>query len=198
MGEFPSGQRGQTVNLLAMPSVVRIHLPPPSKSTAERRCFCLVGEGIRFDPLAAGDCGDGKPRAYALGFPSPRRGFEFTFPYYDKCRIRLSDKSGIYRVFRARIPVFRVPFSGFRGFGAGTNRSSPAVSPQASHAFRPGAADPPGPRPPSFRPPRTNGEASAAAPAPAGAASPLRDTPGPAPQHRTDPDTAPLHPAHTA
>ena len=29
MGEFPSGQRGQTVNLLAMPSVVRIHLPPP-------------------------------------------------------------------------------------------------------------------------------------------------------------------------
>ena len=29
MGEFPSGQRGQTVNLLAVPSVVRIHLPPP-------------------------------------------------------------------------------------------------------------------------------------------------------------------------
>ncbi len=37
MGEFPSGQRGQTVNLLATPSVVRIHLPPPS--TAERQCF---------------------------------------------------------------------------------------------------------------------------------------------------------------
>ena len=30
MGAFPSGQRGQTVNLLAMPSVVRIHHPPPS------------------------------------------------------------------------------------------------------------------------------------------------------------------------
>ena len=28
LGEFPSGQRGQTVNLLAPPSVVRIHLPP--------------------------------------------------------------------------------------------------------------------------------------------------------------------------
>ena len=28
MGEFPSGQRGQTVNLLALPSVVRIHLRP--------------------------------------------------------------------------------------------------------------------------------------------------------------------------
>ena len=28
LGEFPSGQRGQTVNLLAVLSVVRIHLPP--------------------------------------------------------------------------------------------------------------------------------------------------------------------------
>ena len=33
MGEFPSGQRGQTVNLLRIASVVRIHLPPPAKST---------------------------------------------------------------------------------------------------------------------------------------------------------------------
>ena len=30
-GDFPSGQRGQTVNLLAKPSVVRIHHLPPSK-----------------------------------------------------------------------------------------------------------------------------------------------------------------------
>ena len=30
-GVFPSGQRGQTVNLLAMPTVVRIHPPPPEK-----------------------------------------------------------------------------------------------------------------------------------------------------------------------
>ena len=29
MGEFPSGQRGQTVNLLLLASVVRIHPPPP-------------------------------------------------------------------------------------------------------------------------------------------------------------------------
>ena len=28
MGRFPSGQRGQTVNLLATPSVVRIHHHP--------------------------------------------------------------------------------------------------------------------------------------------------------------------------
>ena len=31
MGDFPSGQRGQTVNLLASPSVVRIHHLPPEK-----------------------------------------------------------------------------------------------------------------------------------------------------------------------
>ena len=29
MEEFPSGQRGQTVNLLRFASVVRIHPPPP-------------------------------------------------------------------------------------------------------------------------------------------------------------------------
>ena len=29
MEEFPSGQRGQTVNLLLLASVVRIHPPPP-------------------------------------------------------------------------------------------------------------------------------------------------------------------------
>ena len=34
MGEFPRGQRGQTVNLLALPSVVRIHLLPPKNSTS--------------------------------------------------------------------------------------------------------------------------------------------------------------------
>ena len=33
MGEFPSGQRGQTVNLLLIASVVRIHLPPPIPNT---------------------------------------------------------------------------------------------------------------------------------------------------------------------
>ena len=31
MGVFPSGQRGQTVNLLRFASVVRIHPLPPSK-----------------------------------------------------------------------------------------------------------------------------------------------------------------------
>ena len=57
MGEFPSGQRGQTVNLLSMTSVVRIHLPPPKSAlfsadfwfirtfwrrteAADAACFC--------------------------------------------------------------------------------------------------------------------------------------------------------------
>ncbi len=32
MGAFPSGQRGQTVNLLSVTSVVRIHPLPPTKN----------------------------------------------------------------------------------------------------------------------------------------------------------------------
>ena len=52
MGDFPSGQRGQTVNLLASPSVVRIHLPPPRRRSKEifaptffccaERCICTL------------------------------------------------------------------------------------------------------------------------------------------------------------
>ena len=38
---YPSGQRGQTVNLLAMPSVVRIH-PRPNKSSPKGLLFLLV------------------------------------------------------------------------------------------------------------------------------------------------------------
>ncbi len=42
MGEFPSGQRGQTVNLLAPPSVVRIHLPPAKNKCRIRRVRFFV------------------------------------------------------------------------------------------------------------------------------------------------------------
>ena len=50
-GDFPSGQRGQTVNLLAKPSVVRIHHLPPSvvvyldatqKSLEKSRLFAFL------------------------------------------------------------------------------------------------------------------------------------------------------------
>ena len=36
MGEFPSGQRGQTVNLLRFASMVRIRPPPPQKDQSFR------------------------------------------------------------------------------------------------------------------------------------------------------------------
>ena len=39
MGEFPSGQRGQTVNLLALPSMVRIHPPPPTLEHLDSQGF---------------------------------------------------------------------------------------------------------------------------------------------------------------
>ena len=45
MGEFPSGQRGQTVNLLLIASVVRIHLPPPNERNPN---FFPVGSGFGF------------------------------------------------------------------------------------------------------------------------------------------------------
>ena len=42
MGVFPSGQRGQTVNLLATLSVVRIHLHPFVKRLAVAGLFALL------------------------------------------------------------------------------------------------------------------------------------------------------------
>ena len=48
MGEFQSGQMGQTVNLLSLTSVVRIHLPPP-KSACKSGCFfCACSTRILF------------------------------------------------------------------------------------------------------------------------------------------------------
>ena len=45
MGEFPSGQRGQTVNLLSVTSAVRIHLPPPKipNIRLDGRDFLILG-----------------------------------------------------------------------------------------------------------------------------------------------------------
>ena len=44
MEGFPSGQRGQTVNLLSSTSMVRIHLPPPFSLRGAKpfwRAFCF-------------------------------------------------------------------------------------------------------------------------------------------------------------
>ena len=47
MGEFPSGQRGQTVNLLRIASMVRIRPPPPQKRHTFRCVFfVLLGDGF--------------------------------------------------------------------------------------------------------------------------------------------------------
>ena len=43
MGGFPSGQREQTVNLLSVTSVVRIHPSPPRKPHYSVRFFFFVG-----------------------------------------------------------------------------------------------------------------------------------------------------------
>ena len=46
MGEFPSGQRGQTVNLLRFASMVRIRPPPPQKDQSFR-----IGLFVRLESL---------------------------------------------------------------------------------------------------------------------------------------------------
>ncbi len=43
MGVFPSGQRGQTVNLLSSTSVVRIHPLPPKQKTDQKVGFLFCG-----------------------------------------------------------------------------------------------------------------------------------------------------------
>ena len=48
MGDFPSGQRGQTVNLLSTTSLVRIQHPPPQKSIHICGCFFVLR--VRFEP----------------------------------------------------------------------------------------------------------------------------------------------------
>ena len=43
MGVFPSGQRGQTVNLLSLTSVVRIHpLPPRKRRLRKQSSFSVI------------------------------------------------------------------------------------------------------------------------------------------------------------
>ena len=57
MGVFPSGQRGQTVNLLAPPSVVRIHPLPPNKRDLRKQvffvCVCVRRTQHHFATLVA-------------------------------------------------------------------------------------------------------------------------------------------------
>ena len=50
MGEFPSGQRGQTVNLLSVTSVVQIHLLPPEHIPQKNTMYLSA---VLFYPLTS-------------------------------------------------------------------------------------------------------------------------------------------------
>ena len=62
---FPSGQRGQTVNLLSTTSVVRIHpLAPPKKAPKTGAFF--GGLGCCFGPLFVSSCDTNVVRSFSL------------------------------------------------------------------------------------------------------------------------------------
>ena len=74
---FPSGQRGQTVNLLAMPSEVRILPSPPGQPAGHRLNHSLFIPSTLIDPF---DCASGALRvnpeqAPACGLESRRVDF---------------------------------------------------------------------------------------------------------------------------
>ena len=64
MDGFPSGQRGQTVNLLAVLSVVRIHLHPFAKHFDAERC-AVVAELADAQDLKS--CGTNLPCRFDSG-----------------------------------------------------------------------------------------------------------------------------------
>ena len=81
MGEFPSGQRGQTVNLLSLTSVVRIHLPPPTRAGA-KMAPALVGGGRNASHAF------GRLRARTRGSHSPPEGRGVYSPDAGRANIR--------------------------------------------------------------------------------------------------------------
>ena len=48
VGEFPSGQREQTVNLPSVTSVVRIHPLPPVQSNPKHPAIYVIGDAFGF------------------------------------------------------------------------------------------------------------------------------------------------------
>ena len=55
LGEFPSGQRGQTVNLLSLTSLVRIQLPPPKNNGYLSRYFFIQVADLAYHQLVGLD-----------------------------------------------------------------------------------------------------------------------------------------------
>ena len=74
MGGFQSGQMGQTVNLLSLTSVVRIHLPPPSTDCPIGRSVLFLlwirkGAAVNDAPVARQSRGTARPQAGESTFP---------------------------------------------------------------------------------------------------------------------------------
>ena len=81
-GAFPSGQRGQTVNLLSTTSVVRIHPLPPKNGDPVRGCrfFLCSGGWIRKPALGGAPVArrnrrgfSAEKRIHPLPVPNPQR-----------------------------------------------------------------------------------------------------------------------------
>ena len=75
MDGFPSGQRGQTVNLLAVLSVVRIHLHPFAKHFDAERC-AVVAELADAQDLKS--CGTNLPCRFDSGLRHIRTALQAT------------------------------------------------------------------------------------------------------------------------
>ena len=98
MGEFPSGQRGQTVNLLSLTSLVRIQLPPPyNKKRPSRSFFCYIAKMLHFRTRCE--------RTFAITHIS--LGCEHAGPHSEPRRVKLACKRRAMEYSRsARIPGF--------------------------------------------------------------------------------------------
>ena len=109
MGEFPSGQRGQTVNLLAMPSMVRIHPPPPRRSKVRfaPTSFYARGKKDVIRPLPCSSFPTATRYAgLAVGGPScgrhfsPLRNIDFNRPFHVVAKFALRPRSFMSTVKR--------------------------------------------------------------------------------------------------
>ena len=101
MEGFPSGQRGQTVNLLLSASMVRIHLPPPNSCKAARQKARFAGLFILSSPRDIAQLGS--------ALRSGRRGRRFKSCYPDHVEAKLS----LLRLFLCKKVIRPLPCFSF-------------------------------------------------------------------------------------
>ena len=129
MGEFPSGQRGQTVNLLSLTSMVRIHPLPPNKNQPKRVGF-LFGQERMFDSeplvrrrsrnaaIGGADCqslehtkavvnrserSTARERRVSILSHQKRSNFKSYFFFYPSRRLGISSRFSVYIIAVRRI-----------------------------------------------------------------------------------------------